>query len=584
MATRVYGIDLGAYSVKVAVATVGFRNAALVHVEEMRVPEGDGPFHLRAATAVGQIVRNANLSEDIPYAAMAGDQVFIHVIEFPFKSLRRSDLAQAVGNELEGLLPVDLEDMVFDFAPLPRSVPDAPVEVLDGELGFDDDTLEPTSPGASSPAIRGPVAEPTEGMRILACATRNTRAAEILGYLGEVGAQPRGLIAAPASYARLSERLSAFSHAGGPKDGGGQVAIVDLGHARTDVCAVVGGKVAYARTITRGGKDLTASIAKAWSLPESEAEEAKHRDGFIASSGRPAKSEAWAKISEVLSVELAPLCRDIRQTLAACQAKTGVVVGELVLLGGASRLQGLCQYLEENIGIKAQLLTSEDEVAILGDQAAYADVRADSAALAAGIAFDGATGRPAFDLRQGGLAYKADLSFLRGKMPQLVASLVAILLFGAACAYAGLHRLRKEESNLADRLATESRLAFGKELDAEDVLEKVGPVGDGEKSPVPTVTAYDILVELNENMPDKNSVAINIEQVNITPTSVEIRDATSAPTEKSDALEGIKLLVTDLKKSPCFPDVSNPESDPGANDTRRFKLSIDIKCGSQVEK
>ncbi len=569
MATRVYGIDLGAYSVKVAVATVGFRNAALVHFEEARVPDGDAPFYERAAEVVGQIVRRGELEQDIPYAAMAGDQVFIHIIEFPFKNLRRADLAQAVGTELEGLLPVDLEDMVFDFAPLPRAVPDAIPE--------DDEPAFAATTRVMDNAIRGPIAPPTEGMRVLACAMQSAKAGEVLGYLGEQGAQPRGLIAAPASYARLAERLEAFNF-GGANDSGGQVALVDMGHARTDVCVVVGGKVAYARTIARGGRDLTAAIARAWNFPLAQAEDAKHRDGFIASSGRPAPSEAWAKIHGVLVKELEPLARDLRQTLAACQAKSGVVVGEMVLLGGSSRLEGLTEFLKEKVGVAVSKLSPADATAILGDHVRSTGAEADTAALAAGIAFDGSTGRPAFDLRQGGLAYKADLSFLRAKMPQLVVSLVVLLLFAAGSAYANLYRLKKERASLDDRLASESKTAFGKEMEASDVLERVGPVGDTVKSPIPTITAYDMLLELNKALPDRKEVAITIEHVVVSADKVVIRDANSAPTDKKNALEGIKDMVASLKKSPCFSEVSNPESNPVAEDSRRFKLTIDIGC------
>ena len=48
--------------------------------------------------------------------------LFIHVLEFPFRNLRRADLEKAVGAELEGILPIDLEDMVFGFESVPPNV------------------------------------------------------------------------------------------------------------------------------------------------------------------------------------------------------------------------------------------------------------------------------------------------------------------------------------------------------------------------------------------------------------------------------------------------------------------------------
>ena len=100
----------------------GFRSAAMIDYYERLVPPGDEPHEIRAARALGEIVREQRLDQESPYAAMAGDRVFLHVLEFAFKSLRRPELAKAVGAELESVLPIDLEDMVYAFEQLPRDV------------------------------------------------------------------------------------------------------------------------------------------------------------------------------------------------------------------------------------------------------------------------------------------------------------------------------------------------------------------------------------------------------------------------------------------------------------------------------
>jgi Tfp pilus assembly PilM family ATPase len=118
--SRILGIDLGAYSVKVAVMSPGLRSATMVDIYERMVPAGDEPHEVRAARVLGEIVREQHLDQDIAYTALAGDRVFVHVLEFGFKNLRRPELAKAVGAELEGILPVELEDMVYTFESLPR--------------------------------------------------------------------------------------------------------------------------------------------------------------------------------------------------------------------------------------------------------------------------------------------------------------------------------------------------------------------------------------------------------------------------------------------------------------------------------
>jgi len=585
--SRILGIDLGAYSVKVAVVSPGFRSAAMVDVFERRVPppgEDNEPHDVRAARVLGEIVREERLDQDSPYAALSGDRVFLHVLEFAFKSLRRPELAKAVGAELESVLPIDLEDMVYAFEPLPRDlgrrpVPGAPAVVEGAEPSF---AALPISPAL----VAGPLAPPTEGMRVLSCAAPTSRVRELLEQLDREGIEPRAVMAAPASYPRLIERIAhAATAAPGQAavDPGGPVAVVDIGHERTDVCVVVGGRAVYARTIARGGRQLTDSIARVWRLSWEQAEAAKHQDGFIASSLEPAQSEAWSRIHEALVPELAPLVRDLRQSLLACRAKTGATAERVLLVGGGSRLRGLASYLCEQLQMQVNLLGPEEDQAILGSRLAGQGSRADAAFLAAAIAMEGAGGRPTFDLRQGEISFKADLSFLRAKAVPLAAAVIVVIGFAAISAYADLYKLRKSEAALDKRLALESAEVFGKPLTADEVLGRVSPQsGDGE-NPMPKMTAYDLLLALNAAMPGKDQIKIDIQDLDIKPAKITVR-AVSGTTDARDALQGIKLLEEALKKSEspakpsCFADFPTPESQPGPDGTRNFTLTIKTSC------
>ena len=44
------------------------------------------------------------------------------ILEFGFRGLKRADLEKAVGAELEGVLPYDLDEMVYTFDSLPRDL------------------------------------------------------------------------------------------------------------------------------------------------------------------------------------------------------------------------------------------------------------------------------------------------------------------------------------------------------------------------------------------------------------------------------------------------------------------------------
>ena len=582
--SRILGIDLGAYSVKVAVLAPGFRSAAMVDYYERLVPPPahDGePLEERAARALGEIVREQRLDQDSPYSALPGDRVFLHVLEFAFKSLRRPELAKAVGAELESVLPIELEDMVYAFEQLPRDVGrrEAP------ELAALEEGVDPSFAGQAVPPFlaAGPLAAPADGMRVLSCAAHSDRVRALLDLLGGERAEPRGVFAAPACYPRLVERIAHAPAEGEAAAAGGPVAVVDIGHERTDVCVVVGGRVVYARTIARGGRQLTESIARIWRLSWSQAEAAKHQDGFVASAAEPAQSDAWSRIHEALVPELTPLVRDLRQTLLACRSRTGATAERVLLVGGGSRLRGLASYLSEQMQIPVRLLGPAEDHAILGPRLQGLGARADVSFLAAGIAFEGASGRGAFDLRQGDLSFKADLSFLRAKAMPLVAAAIVMVAFAAISGYANLYKLRKSEAALGKRLALESAEVFGSPLSATQVLQRVSPQGDD--NPMPKMTAYDLLLALSAAMPGKDQVKIDVEEVDIKPAKITVRAVSAKMDDTHDALLGIKMTEDALKKwtSPgklkCFAEFPPPESQPGKDGgTRSFSLTIKTPC------
>src|SRR5688572_15717350 len=123
------------------------------------VPTGDEPIEDRMRQALVSLMDEMRLRDETGYIGVYGDQVFTQVLEFGFKNLRRSELDKAVGGELEGVVPVDLEDMVYCFEqipPVPATVPIA------------------------ADAMRGRLAAPAEGMRVLSYAMRRDRAEHII--------------------------------------------------------------------------------------------------------------------------------------------------------------------------------------------------------------------------------------------------------------------------------------------------------------------------------------------------------------------------------------------------------------------
>ncbi len=548
MASRVYAVDLGAWSVKLAIASPGLRGATLLNVVERLVPPGEQTAEVRAKAVLASMIEELRLRDDTGYIGVYGDQVFTQVIDFGFKNLRRADLEKAVAGELEDVVPVDIDDMVYTFEPIP---------------------VPPESIDITPEATRGRVAAKSEGMRVLSYAMRRSRAEELIELGKSCGFEPRGILACGGAAVRLVERTASLTKARTD----GAVAVIDIGHDRTDVVVVAGGKAVFSRSVGRAGKHLTQEIAEFWKLPWQDAERAKHSDGFVASQAEPATSDQWARIHSVTIKQLAPFARDLRQTLAACRARTGFAPIAALLVGGGSRLRGIGSFLTEQLAIPVWRPTQDDMIALAGPRlgADLGQLPIDSAAMTVGMAYDCAGGRPQFDLRSGSLAVKMDLSFLRTKAVPLGAAVLAIAAFAAGSAYADLYRLRKAEKVLTARLHDESAEQFGEAKSADDVLAQNGPGGSSAISPLPKLSAYDILLEVSSRVPAKDKIVLDIDQMMIEETKVDIQGTTKTA-------EGIDLLVSELRKIECFKDVSRGQTDTNSDGTKKFKLTITAAC------
>src|SRR5262249_40424730 len=140
--------------------------------------------------------------EATPYFAVAGDQLSVRILELPFTDPRKID--QVVGYELEGQIVHPLEDVVFDHTVVRQ----------------------------------GP-----EGSTGMAVAAKRDDVAAMLAANGEQGTQPRALYAAPVVYRTLLPALPPIEGASEPMC----VAILDLGHLRTNVCILRNGETLSAR-------------------------------------------------------------------------------------------------------------------------------------------------------------------------------------------------------------------------------------------------------------------------------------------------------------------------------------------------
>ncbi len=538
MSHTICGIDLGAFSIKIVMLEVGFRQTHLRGLLETAVPAGDAPLLERQAAAIQEAFSKVS-AEATPYLALPGDMLSIRLLELPFSDPRKVD--QVVGYELEGQIVHPLDDVVYDHA-----------VVKTGD----------------------------NGSTVLACAAKRDEIANYLTTLESHGTDPRALYAAPVVYRSLTSATPAPALAAGDEAEIACQVILDLGHLRTNLCIVRDGQAITARTIKRGGFHLTTAIAQAFSSKYERAEMAKRTDGRIASPERPAKSPLEIKLDSVLREAMVPLVREIRQTVASFRAASRETIDAVLITGGTGRLKGLPQFLEGELGVPVRFLAVRSSaemrpVAKAGDDGESPVVEADessSYALGTAIALAASRGGKEIDLRRGPFLYRASFSVLRQKAMHLTVLIVGMLIAIGLDVGAALTNLGSERKDLDQQLKTATQELLGQPNDdAKAVTLLVSKGFKEELAPLPKATAFDLLDQISRKVPSDDQIKLDIMELDIRPKKTFIKGTV-------DSAAAVDDIGAKLKEIDCYEDVSKGAITEVSGGGKQFTISINSKC------
>ena len=520
MAHKILGIDLGSYSVKIAEMSAGFRQSHLTGLYERKLSaplEGETAL-ARAARTVRELMVEERLEAEMFATSLCGEAT-LRLLTMPFSDPKK--IEQVLGYELESQILGELDGLVYDSVISSTRV---------GEGGV-------------------------SSTNVIAVAAQKETVRAHVDALAAVGVEPRVVGAAALSYAALRGHAFASS----ADDGGGETqAIIDFGHAHTNVCIVRGATVLFARSIPRGGEDLTVAIAEQFRMQPDEAERAKHEQAFLAAPGSTFTSPAHQRVDALVREALRPLLREIKQTVAAFRAAGDSGPDRVLITGGGARLSGFLEHLETELGVttaRLQLIADDPFLdPALAERARNGEPRtaAELPAQALGLALAAAAPVPQVNLRKSELAYRTDYSYLRGKSGYLAAAVLAILAFAAINAAASLRGLRKESEALELRLRKQTMELFGEpRLDGKAVSEELRSGPKGGAPPVPIMTAYDLLDEISHHVPAADKGKLDILELDIKPKKTYLKGTAETAAQ-------IDELAAELAKIECF---EAPEKD-----------------------
>lgn len=533
MAHTVCGIDLGAYSIKLAFLEAGFRATKLRGLEEIPVPAGEAPLIERQMAAVREGLGLVP-GEVTPYLAVPGDQLSVRLLELPFTDARKID--QVVGYELEGQIVNAIEDVVFDHLV---------------------------------------AAEKPEGTTILAAAAKREDLAALIAAAEAQEIHPRSLFAAPVIYRTLFPAVASVGD-GAPVS---CQAVLDFGHERTNVCIIRGGNAIYARTIRRGGAHLTTAIAKAFNADPTRAEQAKRDEAFIGSAGKVPSTPLLVKLDAVLREALGPTIRELRQTLASFAAGSKLEIDALLVVGGGGRLAGLLPFLEAELAIPARHPSVREVIEsggrhLVRDPASVEEAAPDSEvhALAGAIALAAAGGSREIDFRRGPFVYRANFSILRQKAGHLVMLAAALVLAVGIDLGAKSSSLGAERKSLDKELNSATQELFGKPRDdAQAVTELMRKGFREDLAPLPKATAFDLLDQISRKVPPADKVKLDVSELEIRPKKTFIKGT-------ADTAAAVDEIAAKLKEIDCFDEVTKGAITEVSDGGKQFTLNVTSKC------
>lgn len=538
MSTKVVGLDLGTHMVKVCELVTTFRNYELVGfaAEGVEAEGGGKPSVAEIAQAARRLLERRGLLLEPIFCAMPPENVSTLTVELPFAQPKK--IEQALPFQLEELLPVDLDTLVYDYQ-IVKQRPDGSVTLIVAYV-------------------------------------KRTVFEELVEALQAAGVDPKVVGIGALGFDPLIDNALGV-------DAPGSVAVLDLGHVHTELAILENGSTTTVRAIRGGGLDITKMLANAFQVTTEQAERGKHAEGvvalptsdrtrpdFVVDSGQTTRRDL---IVQACHAALQPIVREVKRTLVSHSDATGTGVDRLFLTGGTSLLRGLPEYLSTLLGVEVVFL---DPLNVPFNRLTEGGDRLRAyAAKTLGVALRGfdRMRRSQINFRKGDYAYTGDFSYLRGRLITLAGAAVLIMLLGGMVAVTKMRVLEAEHAALAAQVKAMSVAIVGEETDDVDRLWNVMlAAGDNPAKLVPQVSAFQVLAEVSERVKPDLVVDLDQFEMDLERKKLEIKGRTSSGGE-------VERLVDVLEGHHCFKDkVSKDKVEKSMDEKTKFRLTATSGC------
>lgn len=531
MPQRIIGIDVGTYSVKLAVIERGFKSFSFVEFYERRIQFNEllSPEE-SAAIAIQGLIDDFNLRFDAACFGFPSQRVTSRLLTFPFGSTKKID--QTVQFEIESFIPFNMEDVLIDYVV---------------------------------------VWQTKEASRVMVVYVQKKDIVKELAMLGTVGIDPRFVCVEGV------ELINLVNIGMVPPEGA--YAIIDIGHEKSTVTICRGRNLGYIRAISLGGKAITQGISSRLGVPLEEAERMKIEMGNILTPEEEgAADETTREVTSAIKTVADEFLLHLRQTFFSYRESEGVPVEGIYLCGGTSRLPGLDRYISDALKLNVTYLNCSDFHFTKLDRA---DAHRHVIPQALALALRGtAGGGPDLNLRLGEFAFKGDVEQLGGSVRH-VGIVIGLVIFLALINFtAKYYSIKQQIDKMRGDIVTLVRQAIPgtparavatpkaataliKSKEAE-IAERMSQM-----KTVTGVSPLDVLREISSVLPPRNEFKAEVSEINIAADRVTLSGVVS----DFKAVDTFKLA---LEKSQFFTNIATGDVGKGVKGDVKFKLSMDM--------
>jgi type IV pilus assembly protein PilM len=330
-ADRTVGIDIGSHAIKVVQIVPAKGGYMLTRAGSTPTPpdaikQGVVEDRIAVAEALHSLLRTLGITSSMAIGAVAGPTVVIRQVQLP--AMPEQQLRKSINWEARNYISFPVEDSLLEFQILGTNT-----------------------------------VEGTTQMDVMLVATPRDLVDSRVDCFEQAGLEPIAVDLEPFSLMRSAIELPL----NGAPPGQETIALVDIGATFTHITLCSNGAFILSRSVSIAGDQFTEAIASALGIEAAQAETAKEQEvRMVTDEARRAQlSPMGQEASRALEPIMEQLVREIRRSFAfydyqrvpgTYERGGGDSVSRILLSGGSAKMEGLVDFLNEQLSIPVELV------------------------------------------------------------------------------------------------------------------------------------------------------------------------------------------------------------------------------------